>query len=229
MAINIKSAKTINLQNGINCLVSGKSGLGKTYLASTAPTPLVISVEGGMLSLNQHDIDVVECTNLDQIKEVYQFVSESKDADKYQTVVLDSVSEIAEIMLSEYTAKVSDNRQAYMRLNQDMVKLIRSFRDVSKNVYFIAKEGAIADESTGIIKYGPIMPGKALTNGLPFYFDEVMALRIKDAEGDKPSYRYLQTQPCNQYHAKDRSGRLNAIEKPDLTAIFDKIKSDKKG
>lgn len=225
MAINIKSTKTINSENGINCLVSGKSGLGKTTLIGTAPTPLVISVEGGMLALHDKEVDVVECNTLDQVKEVYQFLTESTDAKKYETVALDSISEIAEVMLAEYASKVNDNRQAYMRLNQDMVKLIRSFRDIGKkNVYFIAKEGQIADEATGIIKYGPIMPGKSLTNGLPFYFDLVMAMRIKDAEGDKPSYRYLQTQPCNQYHAKDRSGKLNAIEKPDLTAIFNKIK-----
>lgn len=229
MAINIKSSKTINSENGINCLISGKAGYGKTVTGSTAPKPLFISVESGLLSIADKDIDIVECTTLDEIKDVYQFLTESEDSKKYESVVLDSVSEMGEIMLAQYLQGTKDARQAYGDLNTNMVKLIRSFRDMThKNVVFICKEGVVEDAQTGLITYAPVMPGKRLTNEIPYFFDEVLTMRIKEPEGDKKGYRYLQTQPCMQYQAKDRSGKLKPIEKPDLTELFNKIKSKSK-
>jgi hypothetical protein len=70
------------------------------------------------------------------------------------------------------------------------------------------------------------MPGKTMTNGLSFFFDEVFALRIGKL-GDGTTYRYLQTQPDLQYDAKDRSGRLKMVEEPDLTKVFNKIRMKK--
>ena len=51
---------------------------------------------------------------------------------------------------------------------------------------------------------------------------KVMALRIGQEE-DGSQFRYLQTEPDIQYTAKDRSGKLDLIERPDLTHMFDKV------
>jgi hypothetical protein len=39
-------------------------------------------------------------------------------------------------------------------------------------------------DEMGKMLYNPGMPGKSLTQGLPYFFDEVLALRVeRDAEG----------------------------------------------
>ena len=48
----------------------------------------------------------------------------------------------------------------------------------------------------------------------------------KDSKGKK--YRYLQTQPDYSWTAKDRSGKLDEQEKPNLSHIFDKIMGKEK-
>ena len=40
--------------------------------------------------------------------------------------------------------------------------------------------------------------------------------------------RYFLTQPTDRYYAKDRSGKLEQLEIPDLTAIYKKIFGSKK-
>jgi hypothetical protein len=44
-----------------------------------------------------------------------------------------------------------------------------------------------------------------------------------NVDGKTEEYRYLQTQPDISYHAKDRSGKLNKIERPNLKMIINKV------
>lgn len=220
MAIKIKS--TSQSVSSVKALIFGESGVGKTKLAATAPTPLILNAEGGLLSLAGDNLDSVDIKTVDDVMDVYSFITESEEAQKYESVVLDSVSEIAEVYLNTLKKEYSDARQAYGQLATDVTEMIRAFRDIKdKHVYFIAKAGKVED-SNGISEVKSIMPGKNLTQGLPFFFDEVMALRIGKLE-DKSTYRYLQTEATLSYKCKDRSGMLAPQEKPDLGHIFEKI------
>lgn len=220
MAIKIKSTQVS--VNSVKALIFGESGTGKTKLAATAPTPLILNAEGGLLSLAGDNLDSVDIKTVEDVMEVYQFVTESEDAKKYETIILDSVSEIGEVYLNALKKVHSDARQAYGVLATDMTDMIRAFRDIKdKHVYFIAKAGKVESDS-GIAEVKSIMPGKNLTNGLPFFFDEVMALRIGKLE-DKSTYRYLQTGSTIGYMCKDRSGCLEPQEEPHLGKLFDKI------
>jgi hypothetical protein len=66
------------------------------------------------------------------------------------------------------------------------------------------------------------MPGAKLGQQLPYFFDEVLALRVeKDAEGNPQ--RALMCESDGLWQAKDRSGKLAAWEAPDLGAIIKKM------
>jgi len=219
----IKLTTTGQSATHVKALCYGDAGAGKTVLAATAPNPIIISAESGLLSLSHLNIPVIEVNTLEDVTEAYQFITESEDAKQFETVCLDSITEIAEVMLSQYKKDDKDPRKSYGALADHMSQLVRSFRDLEgRHVYFSAKMVRIEDEYTGISTFRPMMPGKTLVNGLPFFFDEVMALRIGEEE-DGAKYRYLQTEPDAQYTAKDRSGMLDLIERPDLTHMFDKV------
>ncbi len=230
MAIKIISTRDFGV-NGVKVMVSGPAGIGKTKLCATAPAPLIISAEAGLLSLSDVDIPVIEVKTVDDVMDAYQFVTESKEAEQFETICLDSVSEIAEVLLSTYKKEFKDPRAAYGTLNDDMSALIRSFRDLKgKHVYFSAKETKIVDDSSGLVSYKGSMPGKTMLNSLPFFFDEVLSMGLGKLE-DGTYYRYLQTfKDLQRVDNKDRSGKLGLIEKPDLAYIFNKIsgKEDEK-
>ena len=65
----------------------------------------------------------------------------------------------------------------------------------------------------------PGMPGRLLPYNVPYLVDELFCMMV-NVKGQ----RLLQTAADPTTPAKDRSGRLNKIEKPDLNFIFNKIK-----
>lgn len=222
MAINLKSTKGLHA-NGVKCLVYGHAGSGKTSLIPTLPSPIVLSAEGGLLSISDSEIPYIEINSLATLMEAYQWLVESKEAADFQSVALDSISEIAEVVLAEELKKNKDGRAAYGELNSVMAGMIRSFRDLpNRNVYFTAKCEKIQDE-TGRLLYGPSMPGKSLSQGLGYFFDLVMPLRVeKDQEGNV--MRALMTDSDGLWQAKNRAaGKLDQWETPDLGAIIKKI------
>lgn len=225
MAIKLSTTREAT-SNGIKLLCHGPAGSGKTRLcASTQAPTIIISAEGGLLSLRQHDIPVIEVATLADVHEAYQYVSTSAEGQQYEWVCLDSISEIAEVVLSAEKRATSDPRKAYGAMQDQMYELIRAFRDLKgRNVYFSAKQDKQKDEATGTVLYGPSMPGQRLPQGLPYLFDEVFCLRVV-ADQDGNMQRWLQTQRDFQYEAKDRSGALDAYELPDLGAIATKIRS----
>lgn len=202
----------------VKCVVYGEAGVGKTVLGSTAPKPLIISAERGLLSLADKDIPVIEVENFADTLKAFDYVKSHED---YETIVLDSLSEIAEKMLAEFKRFEKDGRQAYLKMADELYSLARKFRDIDKHVLFITKLELTKDEITGKTTYRPSAPGQAFTSQIPYFVDEVFCMRIGKVE--KETVRYLQTQPDSQYTAKDRSGKLESKETPNLTAIFNKI------
>ena len=225
MAINVKTTGSLSA-NGVKVLVYGQAGAGKTSLVKTLPNPIVLSAEGGLLSIRDADIPYIEISDMDTLKEAYTWLTSSDEAKRYQSVALDSISEVAEVVLAHEMKKNKDGRAAYGEMNTTMQELIRAFRDLpGKNVYMSAKLEKSQDEM-GKMLYNPGMPGKSLTQGLPYFFDEVLALRVeRDAEG--VTQRALMCDSDGLWLAKDRSGKLEAWEAPDLGGIITKIQGGK--
>lgn len=226
MTLNWSNTNRVTF-NGVKCCVYGKSGVGKTKLLSTAPRPIILSAEQGLLSLRQYDIPVLLIETVQDLVDALDWLENPNnvgpDGHRFETVGLDSISEMAEVVLANAKQMVKDPRQAYGELIDKMWMTIKAYRDlIGYNVVMLAKEQPILDAATGIVLRGPMMPGKVVPVGMPYLFDEVFALRIGQTGDVK--YRFLQTQPDLQYDAKDRSGALDEIEKPDLTHIFNKIR-----
>jgi len=221
MAISLKSTSGL-ASNGVKILIYGAAGAGKTTLIQTLPNPIVLSAEAGLLSLHGVDIPYIEISSSADLMEAYQWLTESEEAQQFQSVALDSISEIAEVILNAEKKTASDPRQAYGAMQEQMSDIIRAFRDLpNKNVYVSAKLEKSQDEM-GRVLYAPGMPGNKMAQMLPYFFDEVLALRVeKDAEGI--TQRAVMCDSDGLWSAKDRSGRLSTWEAPNLTEIIEKI------
>lgn len=227
MAIKIQSTADIEF-NGVKCVVYGGAGVGKTRLCATAPRPIIISAEEGLLSLTDVKCAFVEIKSLKDLDDAYKQLKNHPD---YDTICLDSLSEIAEVLVQELKPQFKDGRQAYMALADAMIPMLKRFRDIKgKNTVFTCKKIDVKDDESGAVTTELFLPGNVLGNQVPYIVDELFYMEI-----DRTGVPFLQTKPSRKAFAKDRSGALDpkgefAKDKesvPNLTELFKKI-SDKK-
>jgi len=238
MPLQFTTANKHTEAGGVKAVIYGGAGAGKTVLLATAPNPIMLAAEAGMLSLRKpnlerlfgvgnpgitYDMPTILINQVGDLSDALEFLLHNPHARDFKTVGMDSLSEIAEVVLNNAKRQVKDPRQAYGELIEKMESLIREYIKLqNRHVIMIAKMEPSKDELTGVVKYGPSMPGTKLGNKLPYMFDEVFRLGIgQTPQGEK--YRFLQTQPDMQFEAKDRSGALAALEPPNLAHIFNKI------
>lgn len=235
-ALQWQSTSQVSANQGVKVLVYGGAGRGKTRLCATAPAPCILSAESGLLSLQDFNIPYMAVSTYEHLLQLYHYFAGSAEPRQYfQTICIDSISEIAEQILggqkAEEAAKRNPNFQrAYGEMAEKVMHVLRLFRDLpGYHVYFSAKMGRMKDESTGGMLWGPLMPGQQLDQQLPYFTDEVFHLERypNPAYGTDPNayptIGGLRTYADNQFQAKDRSGRLAPLEIADLSAIFQKI------
>jgi len=227
MAFRPTTTKQTATANGLKVLCYGPAGSGKTVLCATTGCPsktLIISCEGGLLSIrNAPEMAVAEVKTMADLDDVYDFLVHGEH--EFQWVCLDSISEIAEVVLTTEKGSAKDGRAAYGNLADIMFDRLRKFRDLALNVYMSAKQTEITDEGSKRTRFMPSLPGRTLTQGISYLFDEVFAIRINRDEDGEPK-RWLLTNTDGSYEAKDRSGSLNLFEAPNLANIHAKIMGD---
>jgi phage nucleotide-binding protein len=220
MAINLQNTGSTRAGN-VKVLVYGQAGAGKTSLIPTMPNPVILSAEAGLLSIRDSNLPFIEIDGMDTLREAYKWLTGSDEAKGFESIALDSISEMGEVCLAAEKAKSKDPRQAYGEMQTTMAEVVRSFRDLPRHVLFTAKLDKTQDEM-GRMLYSPSMPGNKTGQALPYFFDLVLALRVeKDTDGN--IQRALMCQSDGLWQAKDRSGKLDAWEAPDLGAIIEKI------
>lgn len=227
MALQFTTTRQAAQLHGVKIGVHARAGAGKTTLCSTMPDPIIISAEAGLLSLGDKDIPVINIANFDDLDDAYKFVAYAHEARHFQSVCLDSGTEIGEQCLSKLKAKFNDPRRAYGDMQDEIIKRFKWFRDLSgKHVYFSFKSAATKDDVTGVTNYGPSMPGQKVGPALTYLFDEMFSLEVgqmQNPDGSKTDFRFLRTRLGMQYEAKDRSGALDEFERPDLAWVINKI------
>lgn len=229
MAATWTTTQQAGLQNGVKILGYGDSGVGKTLLCATAPRPMIVSAENRLLTLRHTTIPVAIVRSVADAREILRWLYTSAEAAQFDTVCLDSATEIAEVLLQSLKASTKDGRRAYGEVQDIVLDLLRAFRDLPrKHVYVIAKQIYEKDEATGAFVYKPLFTGNKLGPQVPYLFDEVFAFRVGKDPGTQQLYRYLQTQADMQYVAKDSSGALQPMEAPDLSQVIGKILGGKR-
>lgn len=198
---------------GLNILLYGHSGVGKTYLAGTAADDdrtrpvLVIDAEGGSRTLVGKDhVVVVKPERFKDVTDLYIWLRDT-DPLPYKTVVLDSITEIQALGLRDILLTAKDpsfpGLQDYGRSNEQITRLVRRFRDLAHtrglNVIFTALAREDRDEATGFILTRPALTPKA-AEGICGAVDTVAYLDLDTKTGK----RRLRIAPTAQILAKHR-------------------------
>jgi hypothetical protein len=159
------------------------------------------------------------------------------DLSKYNTIFVDSItvasrecfkwSQVQPESLSEKTGK-PDTRGAYGLLGREMIRWLTHLQHSPLSIVVVG----ILDQDVDDLKrisWSPQVEGSKTGRELPGIFDQVMTLQTFKTDDGK-LYRALVCQQHNEwgYPAKDRSGRLELLEAPDLGAVIKKIREGKR-
>ena len=224
MAIKFQKIEDCIKETGLKLLVIGASGAGKTVLLGTCKgSTVIINVEAGLMSLSKTANDNIQVVTVKSRRDLEDVLSYFKQTGTPDWVCLDSISEVAEIILAEELEKTKMPMKAYGEMGNITTALIKEFRDLPCNVVMTCKEGRTKDENIGML-YEPSLPGQKLSAGISYYFDCVAAMRVFKNEDGSVNH-FLQCRRDESYTAKDRSNTLEMFEKPDLSIIERKIKN----
>lgn len=221
--MQIRSTNTVGTQGGIKFLVFGPAGAGKTRLCETMPNPIILSAEGGLLSLRNSNLPFIEIKNVADFTQAWNWVSSSKEARQFSSICVDSLSELAENELRYAKSQTKDGRKAYGDTQDQMMQIIKNFRNLQgPHIYFSAKQEMIKTENGSLVP-GIMMPGNKLSQSIAFDFDECFQLvPSKTPEGQ--FFTALRTRSASEWDTvKDRSGSLSEWEAPHLGNIINKI------
>lgn len=193
----------------IKALIYGDSWSWKTSFGATAPNVIFASAEAGLLSVWNRKVDYVEIKTINDLRELYNFLK--KWGHKYETVVIDSITEINDIIKMELEAKRGRalQLQDWQEVAKQIEAILRNFRGLDMHVIMIAQEQVERDEQK-IVKYTPSLNWKTATK-IAYFMDIVWHIEIT------PTGEHLiSTEPSPKYLTKDRTGRLGNWIAPDF-------------
>lgn len=222
---SLQPAHTYASRNGAKALVYGAPGTGKTPITNTAPRPVLLCVEPGMLSMRGSNVPTFVAPTPKLIDEFFDWLLKSTEVKNFDTICVDSLSEMASVYLREALG-VSSNagnkthgQLAYGKMADRMIPHLNMlFHMPMKHTYLICKQ----DIYDGVMR--PAFPGKFLPTYVPHLYDIILHL----ATHNIPNYgqhKAFRTAASIDAVARDRSGKLSEYEPCDLTALFAKAMS----
>ena len=223
-------------------IVYGESGAGKTSLVKTIPGKVIlVNAENGLKPLKGAGIDVYDITkdkngnNLDRefrFEKLIYFLTLMNDEvykEKYDWVVIDSLTEISQCYVEYLKKKYPDKKDAlnlWGEYNDGIQGFIKQLRDFAPfNILLLSLEAVDKDE-TGRRFTGLDINGTKAPQRIPALFDDVFQLKIFTNE-EGVQKRFLITQKYENNIAKARSQNLKQFEEADIASILKTIEGNK--
>jgi hypothetical protein len=219
-ASDLRPAKDFANQFGVKAVVYGPPGSGKTPLLNTAPRPLLLACEPGLLSMRNSTVPTYQGFTVTAIDEFFKWFFNSEETKNFDTIGVDSISQMADIYLQDALKTKKHGLQAYGDMATKTMEHLRAlYYTRNKHTYLIAKEAA--NDDNGIRYRKPFMPGQQLPVELPHLFDEILHLGLHNIPG-MGTHKAFRCQASIDVLARDRTGQLAEFEPPEFGQLVRK-------
>ncbi len=217
---DLKPARDYAQVFGIKAVIYGPAGSGKTPIINTAPRPVMLACEPGMLSMRGSTVPTWQAQTPDQINAFFDWFFKSDETKNFDTLAIDSTSHMAEIYLQAALKTNKHGLAAYGEMATETLKHLNTlYYTRYKHTYLIAKQEIISENGLTIKR--PYYPGRQLPVELPHKFDQILQLDIQNVPG-VGQVKAFRCQASIDVLARDRTGMLAEFEPPDFAKLVQK-------
>lgn len=223
---SLRPARDFAINYGVKAVVYGPAGGGKTPVINSAPRPVLLACEPGLLSMRNSNVPTWAAFDAASLDEFFKWAFHSNEMKNFDTVAVDSGSQMAETYLTAAQAgkSKSGNKLHGLAAYGDMAtrtleQLNGLYYMSQKHVYLICKQEIINEN--GITIRRPYFPGKQLPIEVPHKYDVITQLDTHNV----PSMGQVKAFRCIgsiDTLARNRTGTLNEFEPPDFGALVRK-------
>ncbi len=220
---DLKPAKDFANQFGVKAIIYGAPGSGKTPLINTAPRPLLLACEPGLLSMRNSTVLTYQGYTVTEIDEFFKWFFNSEETKNFDTLAIDSISQMADIYLQEALRTNKHGLKAYGEMATRSMEHLRGiYYTRNKHAYLTAKESSNNDN--GLHYRKPYMPGQQLPVEVSHLFDEILHLGLQNIPG-VGTHKGFRCNASIDTLARDRTGMLNEFEPPHFGKLVERCMS----
>jgi phage nucleotide-binding protein len=236
----LKPASELVAATGLNIVIFGQPGCGKTTLIGTATEHpqgrdvVIADFDNGLKSLRDRaDIRGWPMNSFDEAVKLYSYLTTKRHP--FRTIGLDSLSEAYRIQMTDVlrnpqrkNTRLSPDQNDYGEANEGIIRMARAFKDLAithgYNIVMTAHQREDQDATTGAVLIRPsLTPGALL--GVVGAVDALGYLRIKNGQ------RELLLQEQGNILAKYRQPRSGpqlplVIQNPSLGPIIAHLRGE---
>src|SRR6266550_5669972 len=110
---SLRPARDFAINFGVKAVIYGPAGSGKTPIINTAPRPVMLACEPGLLSMRGSTVPSWQGYTPETIDEFFKWFFNSTETKNFDTLAVDSTSHMADIYLQAALKTNKHGLQAY--------------------------------------------------------------------------------------------------------------------
>ena len=210
----IRKPSELEVKQTLTALIYGQPGAGKSTLACSAPSPVMLDFDGGATRINgAHQVPTVQVKRWEDVELA---LNEIRDAGEFATIIIDTVGKMM-MYMEEYIKRTNAKMRnydgsltlkGYGLRKQMFLNFIKSVSVMGMNIVFVGHEIEQKRGDDTIIR--PEIGGSS-TNDL---MKELDLVGYVETIGQS---RTISFDPCDKYYAKNTCNMAGIIKLPILT------------
>lgn len=135
----IKKSNEIAIQRNVKMMVYGQAGMGKTTLALSAPSPLLLDFDNGVKRVNNAhlaEVGIVQITNWQEVMTL--LTTEVGELAPFETIVVDTIGKMMDFIIAYRCGGRNPRVQDWGVINSDFKWFVNALSGLNKHIIFVA-------------------------------------------------------------------------------------------